>query len=155
MARTGIVFGLILCGITFAGLVGTPAKTPTQFYPMMLGIPILFCGVVALNPHRRRLSMLVALTIAVAGGVIGAFWSGYQLVALSDGGTEIDRYSLRLIAVMSLVCGLFAVITIIATAKLKRKSSRQVKQATPTVRLPSSSDKISQDSDVPTSREIA
>ena len=49
MARTGIIFGLILCGITFAGLVGIPVKTPTQFYAMMLGIPILICGVVILG----------------------------------------------------------------------------------------------------------
>ena len=156
MARAGIIFGLILCGLTFAGLVGTPAKTPTQFYPMMLGIPILFCGVVALNPHRRRLSMLVASTIAVTGAVIGAFWSGFVLVELSRGGTEIDRFSLRLIAVMTLVCIVFALLMMAGFAKMKRKSSsRQEQAAAATVRLPSSVDEITQDSDVPTSHEIA
>lgn len=156
MARAGIVFGLILCGITFAGLVGTPAKAPTQFYAMMLGIPILFCGVVALNPHRRRLSMLVATTIAVSGAVSGALWSGYQLIALSNGGLEIDRFSLRLMAVMTLVCILFVGFCMFGFAKMRRKPFRQAQQdATPKVRLPSSSDKITQDSEVPKSREIA
>jgi hypothetical protein len=74
MARAGIVFGLILCGITIAGLVASSTKAPTQFYPMMLGIPILFLGVVALNPHRRRFAMMVASLIAILGGVLGILW---------------------------------------------------------------------------------
>ena len=99
--------------------------------------------------------MLVASTIAVAGAVVGALWSGYQLAALSDGGTEIDRYSLRLIGLMTLICIFFAVFTFIASAKVKRKLSRQDTGVAATVRLPSSADKISKDSDVPSSREIA
>ena len=98
--------------------------------------------------------MLVASTIAVAGAVVGALWSGYQLAALSDGGTEIDRYSLRLIGAMTLICIFFAVFTLVASA-VKRKSSRQDTGLAATVRLPSSADKISKDSDVPSSREIA
>lgn len=156
MARAGIIFGLILCGLTFAGLVGTSAKTPVQFYPMMLGIPILFCGVVALNPHRRRLAMLVALSIAVGGALIGSLWSAYQLVALANGGTEIGRYSLRLIAVMTLVCILFSARTMVGFAKMSRKSSREQPGEVGTVRLPSSTDNASPDADASkTSREIA
>ena len=71
MARVGILFGLLLCGLTVAGLVATAEKVPSQFVPMMLGIPVLFCGVVALNPHRRQQSMFVIGCIASAGTLGG------------------------------------------------------------------------------------
>ena len=64
MARVGIIFGLLLCGLTIAGLVGTTVKSTILFIPMMIGIPTLFCGVVALNPHRRKHAMRVSATIA-------------------------------------------------------------------------------------------
>lgn len=155
MARAGIVFGLILCGITVAGLVATSEKTPTQFYPMMLGIPILFCGVVALNPHRRRSAMLSAVLIAATGAALGAAWSMYQWIALFDGGSEIDRYSLRLIAVMSLVCLMFSGFCLVGFAKMRRRSLSQFHGNVTTLRMPASADPISDDTDRPSSREIA
>lgn len=100
MARVGIVFGLILCGLTFAGLVGTELKMPTQFYPMMLGIPVLFCGVVALNPHRRKNAMHITATLALVGTLAGIFGSIQWLVR---SGVE-DRYPLLLTASMAIVC---------------------------------------------------
>jgi hypothetical protein len=153
MARTGIVFGLILCGITFVGLVGIPVKTPTQFYAMMLGIPILICGVVALNPHRRRSAMACAAAIALLGASAGAIWSTVQLFAMAGTVTETDRYSLRLIALMTAVCLLFIAFCVIGFRKLKRRSERRP-PTPPPVRLPSHSDKISAESDA-SSREIA
>ena len=71
MARIGIIFGLFLCGLTCAGLLGTTLKSPIQFIPMMLGIPSLFCGVVALNPHRRKNAMFGVAALAMAGIGIG------------------------------------------------------------------------------------
>ena len=60
MARLGIFFGLILVGISLAAMLQTPQKAPSQFYSMMFGIPTFFCGIVALNPHRRKQAMTVA-----------------------------------------------------------------------------------------------
>ena len=155
MARTGIVFGLILCGITIAGLVVMPAKTPTQFYGMMLGIPILFCGVVALNPHRRRLAMSFAAAIALIGAVVGGLWSVVQLLAFSNTFSEIDRYSLRLVAIMTVVCMLFVGFCVIGFSRLRRRSKNRQPIPAPMVRLPSAADKITTDAEVPTSRDIA
>ena len=73
MARVGIVFGLLLCGLTVVGMVGTTVKSPMQFIPMMLGVPILFSGVVALNPHRRKHAMHAASAVAILGAV-GCRW---------------------------------------------------------------------------------
>ena len=155
MARAGIVFGLILCGVTFAGLVGIAAKTPTQFFPMMLGIPLLFLGVVALNPHRRRFAMAISIGISVLGVVCGAAWTVFRLASIEDGGSEIDRYSLRLIGVMVLVCIVFAISCAAWFRRVRRKSSLAMKPGQTTVRLPSSLDSATDDADVASSREIA
>jgi cytochrome bd-type quinol oxidase subunit 2 len=139
MARAGIVFGLILCGITVAGLVGTTAKMPSQFFAMMLGIPILCCGVVALNPHRRRVAMLIASTIAATGAILGAMRSSFQLLELTDGSTVNERYSLRLVAVMTAVCLLFVCFCVAGLYRMRRRDSALKQAVGTTVRLPSSS----------------
>ncbi|WP_153558252.1 hypothetical protein [Roseimaritima sediminicola] len=67
MPQTSVVFGLALCGLTVLGMVGSPEKLATAFVPMMLGIPLVFCGIVSLNPHRKRSWMWVAGTVALIG----------------------------------------------------------------------------------------
>ena len=49
MARFGIISGLLLCIDTAFALFGSLNKVPLLFIPMMIGIPILFFGVVALK----------------------------------------------------------------------------------------------------------
>lgn len=155
MARVGIVFGLILCGITFAGLVATSAKIPTQFYSMMLGIPILFCGVVSLNPHRRRLSMMVAAGISAIGALVGALWVIYRLFAVSGEATSIERFSLRLIAIMTVVCLLFVIFSMVGFAKMNRRLLRQSRGSVGSVRLSESEHDSNDDSDVVHTSETA
>ncbi|NND96849.1 MAG: hypothetical protein HKN47_05915 [Pirellulaceae bacterium] len=106
MARVGIIFGLLLCGLTVAALIGTATKVPAQFIPMMIGIPILFCGIVGLNPHRRKQSMHSAASIGVIGFVIGAGLAVYTGMHLSDG-PGINGYVFKLVLAMSLLCLLF------------------------------------------------
>jgi preprotein translocase subunit SecY len=71
MARFGIISGLLLCVDTAMALFGSVTKAPLLFLPMMLGIPIMFFGVVALNPHRRRQALTTAALIGALGCVIG------------------------------------------------------------------------------------
>ena len=108
MARVGIIFGLLLCGVTVAGLVDNLQKTPTQFFPMMLGIPILFCGVVALNPHRRRHAMTAAMTIAGLGLSVGALriaTMGFRWMTAQP----VSGLRLQITLAMTAVCLVFAV----------------------------------------------
>lgn len=79
MARLGIIFGLLLCGVTVAAMLQTPQKDPSQLYAMMIGIPILFCGVVSLNPHRRRVATMISLTLAFLGAIGGLSWLSLRL----------------------------------------------------------------------------
>jgi phosphate/sulfate permease len=120
MARVGIVFGLLLCGVTFLGLVGTLVKSPTQFYPMMLGIPVLFCGVVALNPHRRKHAMHVATGVALLGAVVGGGCAVYGVFELA-GGEEVNQYALGLVAAMSAICAVFVAICVASFIRARRR----------------------------------
>ena len=107
MSRFAIVTGLLLCGLTFVGLVWSMQKMPTQFYPMMLGIPILFCGVVGLNPHRRRYSMYVAAALALIGTLAGG--SGTIMAAFRMfRGVEVNRIAFDIVLMMTTVCLIFA-----------------------------------------------
>lgn len=109
MARIGIVFGLVLFGMTIAALSATTQKSYTQFVPMMFGIPLLFFGVVALNPHRRGKAVVAALMLAAVGllfGVVRIIVLGMAWVA----GDNFNLLSFELVAAMSAVCLVFVVI---------------------------------------------
>jgi hypothetical protein len=120
MARVGIVFGLALCCLSIVGLMGTAEKTPTQFIPMMLGVPILFCGVVALNPHRRKYAMHTASLIAVLGAVCGGGQASYVLLQLANR-VPINHYSFRLVVAMSVICVAFVVICVISFIQIRQR----------------------------------
>jgi len=122
MARVGIIFGLLLCGLTFYGMVSSLSKIPTQFIPMMFGIPILFCGVVSLNPHRRKNAMNVALGIAALGAVAG----GIRLLLMASStirGIEVNGEALRLTAAMSVICAAFVAICIFTLVTANRRKT--------------------------------
>ncbi|TWT93942.1 hypothetical protein [Stieleria varia] len=107
MARVGILFGVLLCALTAVALMTSMAKSPAQFVPMMLGIPIQFCGVVGLNPHRRRSAVSVAAGIAVLGVLLGAGTIMQWIPEIRD--HQSDEQQLLVTSVMLLMCLVFAV----------------------------------------------
>jgi hypothetical protein len=122
MARVGIVFGIVLCCLSIVGMVGTLEKYPTQFIPMMLGVPVLFCGVVALNPHRRRYAMHAALMIAFVGAVCGGSRASYDMLQLVSG-DEVNQYAFRLLSLMSVICAIFVVICLVSFFQTSRRKA--------------------------------
>lgn len=120
MARVGIVFGLLLCGLTYAAMVWDPQKIPAQFIPMMFGIPLLFCGVVALNPHRRKVSMQVAAGVAGLGGVFGAFWCVTRCLRLATGNL-VNVHGLTVLSIMSLLCIVFVFLWVRLFFQMRRR----------------------------------
>jgi hypothetical protein len=109
MARIGIIFGLLLCGLTITGMSATTQKSYTQFVPMMFGIPMLFLGVVSLNPHRRAGSVFVALVLSVLAVTLGG---GRLLVLAMDwaNGEYVNPISLRLVITMTTLSLVFVLI---------------------------------------------
>jgi O-antigen/teichoic acid export membrane protein len=70
MARVTIAFGLGLCIATVAMLLNAETDPiSTACIPMMFGIPLFICGVISLNPHRRRRWIWFASLLALIGGV--------------------------------------------------------------------------------------
>ena len=127
MARVGIVAGLLLCGVTLVALVGNPIKSPTQFIPMMLGTPLLFCGVVALNPHRRKHTMHVAAVIGLLGAIAGAARATYCLLEFA-GGNEIDWYGFKVIVAMSVISTIFVVICVVSFRQARRRKAAGISE---------------------------
>ncbi|QDT11496.1 hypothetical protein [Planctomycetes bacterium K23_9] len=106
MARVGIIFGLLLCGLTLVALLCTTHKMPSLFVPMMFGIPILFCGIVGLNPHRRKYAMFNAVAVGTVGFMVGAglvVRAGMSVVDDAD----IRRYVIRLGLSLAGLCLVF------------------------------------------------
>ena len=130
MARVGIIFGLMLCGLTIAGLVGTTVKTPILFVPMMIGIPTLFCGVVALNPHRRKHAMRVAAVLALLGTSVGAVRSLVWATRWVRE-AEIERYAVILNLALLAISGIFLLISIVAFLQDRRRRHAQRSQSIP------------------------
>lgn len=125
MARVGIVFGIVLCCLSVVGLVGTSEKYPTQFIPMMMGVPVLFCGVVALNPHRRRNAMHVAMVIALVGAVCSSVSASFCSLQLASG-DQVNQYSYRLLMMMSVICGVFVAICLVSLIQTNRRKGAAV-----------------------------
>lgn len=132
MARIGILFGLLLFGLTIAGVCLTTHKSYTQFVPMMFGIPMLFLGVVALNPHRRVESVRAALVLMFGGLLLGGGRVLFLTIAWCFGG-DVNPLSFQLVAAMTSVCGIF-VLFAEQWRRARRRSEEkrlQAKSATP------------------------
>ncbi len=120
MARTAIVFGLLLCGLTFYGLVAAMTKSPLQFVPLMFGIPVLFCGVVGLNPHRRRISGAISAGIMAFGTIVGVVATSRCVLQWSEQ-QPLRPVLLTVGVLMAALCFVFVVIFFIRIAADRRR----------------------------------
>ena len=123
MAHFGIVFGLLLCSLTVAGLFVSPIKSPTQFVPLMLGIPLLFSGVVALNPHRRKLAMHAAAGLALVGALLAGGRAVVSTVQWA-GGDHVNELAFSMVWLMTLLCVLFVGLCIGSFVRARRRREK-------------------------------
>ncbi len=130
MARIGIIFGLALCGLTVACLVQSMTKSPYQFIPMILGIPMLFLGVVALNPHRRRQAMHVAASISTMGLIVGGLRSLFITVRWARG-ESINTFTLKMVLTMTAICLVFVVLWATTWLRQRRRSRIELASGQP------------------------
>jgi hypothetical protein len=77
------------------------------------------------------------------------------VLELTDGSTVNERYSLRLVAVMTLVCVLFVGFCVAGFYRMRRRAAAQEQVVGKTVRLPSTGDSRVRNRDRQASREIA
>lgn len=106
MSVISILIGLLLCGLTVFGMVGSPEKLAVAFVPMMLGIPMVFCGVVSLNPHRQKVWMRVAALVA-AIGLASASWQLTKVLGMAVNDQFVPRMVVQMLAGIIVFCGSF------------------------------------------------
>jgi hypothetical protein len=89
MARTTIVFALILIALGVVSYVGTAAQSVTALIPAFFGAVLGLLGWVGLNERYRK----HALHAAVVVGVVGFLGAARGLPGLLDwmSGTQVDR----------------------------------------------------------------
>ncbi len=139
MARSAIVFGLLLCGLSLFGMVAASAKSPFQFVPLMFGIPVLFCGVVGLNPHRRRLCRPIAAVIMALGVLVGLMEMMQQVWGWSEN-LPLRPVLFAMSVVMTLVCIVFVLVFIVRwRIDSRRLSIRKTPNQTPAMVVRASS----------------
>lgn len=102
-------------------LVFAPGKSPTQFIPMMAGIPILFMGVVGLNPHRRLATTLVCIAVATVA-VIYAVARFFQMVGSHDPEELVDE---RVVFAMAIVAGAY-LLTSLFSVPIEKLARRRI-----------------------------
>ena len=122
MPHVGIVFGLALSAFSGLVMVLAPEKMPIQFLPMMLGIPIFYCGVVGLNPHRCRFSMNSALAIGFSGFVLGLGRTIFTSLRVSRG-EPINAYVFKVVIGLAVICALFLMAWYIAYRVRQKKKN--------------------------------
>ena len=73
MAKTTIIFGILLVILGLIGYYGTGATHPTALIPAWFGLALGICGFLAISPSekRRKIFMHINVTIGVVG-FIGA-----------------------------------------------------------------------------------
>ena len=128
MARVAIIFGLLLCGLTVAGLVSSTAKNGTQFFAIILGIPVLFLGVVALNPHRRKQAMQVTTGIAAFGTIGGAIRTLIMTVRWA-GDQPVDGLSFKMMGAITVVSALLLTLCVHSMLQARQRISREADDA--------------------------
>lgn len=100
-------------------LVPTGGKITVAFIPMIFGIPFVIAGIVALNPHRRRVCTTFACALAFVGGLgppvlierFGVEWLGNE---------PVQRWPLILSAALSVACIAYAVPMAVVLWKTRR-----------------------------------
>jgi len=89
MSRTTIGLGIILFVLGLLGFFMTGMQSPTALIPAFLGIVFLILGIIARKESARKMSMHIAMIIALLG-LIGTYSGLINFFVLITGG-EIAR----------------------------------------------------------------
>ena len=83
-------------------------KSITRLIPAFFGAPILVCGVLALNPARRKHAMHGAVTV----GLLGFLGSASMLLPKLIKGDQVSQLKLMTQGGMAVLCLLFVILCV-------------------------------------------
>ncbi len=121
MARTAILFGLLLVGVTLATIgVNGGFKSPTVFIPSIFGVLIAGLGVLALKENLRKHAMHAASAIGLLGGLACLGMGVKQLTKI---GTETEPTASQFGSVWStaVLCLIFVLLCVQSFIRAKRE----------------------------------
>lgn len=125
MARTTIIFALILIALGVFGYVGTAAASVTALIPAFFGAVLGLLGWIGLQERYRK----HALHAAVVVGVVGFFGAARGLPGLIDlmSGNAVDR-PVAVVAQsgMAVLMALFVGLCLKSFADARRARAKQV-----------------------------
>ena len=101
MARTTIVFGVLMIALGLAGYVGTGRASVTALIPAAFGILLAVLGALSFDERRRKQTMHAAAAI----GVIGFLGTAGALVGVLAGGEVSSAVIAR--ALMAILMAVF------------------------------------------------
>jgi hypothetical protein len=125
MARTTIIFALILIALGVFGYIGTAAASVTALIPAFFGAVLGLLGWIGLYERYRK----HALHAAVVVGVVGFLGAARGLAGLMDlmSGNEVDRpVAVMAQSVMAVLMALFVGLCLRSFTDARRARTKQV-----------------------------
>lgn len=113
MAKTTMLFGALLCGISILVLLlqGEVASF-SIFIPMFVGVPLLILGALSeFMPAQRKHFMHVAVTLALLGALAAIGRGVPQLVNLAKG-EDVKTLPLASVWTMIFLCSTFVALCV-------------------------------------------
>jgi sugar phosphate permease len=113
MAKPAIVFALLLIGLGLYSYSqaepkeGTDKKSPTAMIPAFFGAPILICGILALDPKKRKHAMHGAVTVGLLG-----FLGSVAMLPKTLKAEEISQLKVISQGGMAIICLIFVIMCV-------------------------------------------
>ncbi|HDS74543.1 MAG TPA: hypothetical protein ENN56_03290 [Firmicutes bacterium] len=123
MARFTVIIGIMLIALGVLGYSMTGRESVTALIPAFFGLPLGVLGWIGLQPERVKLTMHIAVVMALIG-LIGSVRGIPAFVEMMSGG-EVARPGAAVAqTLMALICGVYVVASIrsFVQARLRRKA---------------------------------
>ena len=117
MAITTVITGILLIALGLGSFVGTGSEHKTALIPVLFGLPILICGLLAQNAARRAMVMHIAVLVGTLGflGSIVQFLKGVNGEAMQTRPIAVESQG-----VMALITAIFVGLCIQSFIKARK-----------------------------------
>jgi uncharacterized membrane protein HdeD (DUF308 family) len=148
MAKTTIIFALLLILLGLVGYFGTSAQAPadaaqeqadsntaksvtpkrsiTALIPAWVGVILLLAGLVAMNESFRKHAMHLAVLIGLLGFLAGAGRGAMGLSKMVSGDPNLNYRSMTFVWLMALLCGLFVILCVNSFIQARKRRSAEI-----------------------------
>jgi peptidoglycan/LPS O-acetylase OafA/YrhL len=113
MAKPAIIVALLLIGLGIFAYSsaepkeGTDTKPKTALIPAFFGAPILICGILALDPKKRKHAMHGAVTVGLLG-----FLGSAAMLPKTLGAEEVSQLKVISQGGMAVICLVFVIMCV-------------------------------------------